>query len=184
MPHSSSSAVNLGGLPTPIVNQPASSPRIVATQAGESCPQPPHIHADVTGIPGTSQISETVRLVTSAGMLAVFAAVICCGVVAFWWFNRIDLKEEAEKNRILVKNEADRNFSMNMEISKQVRDDAKQRDDRAHETFAKMWVSLRDLSLATQEGNKTLQKATEQMTHHTDLMLIELRKIAKEKDKQ
>lgn len=151
-------AIRLGGLPTPM-HHPGEelgqgAPRVVSPIPATTSAEPPRVHADVTGVPGTGTMSELVRMILSAGLLTVFAALICAGLISLWWFGRADAKAEA-----------DRNFNFHVEIFKQIRDDGKLMRDE-----------IREMTRATQEGNQTLQKVSDSLSRQLD----ELKKLAKD----
>jgi hypothetical protein len=115
---------------------------------------------DVTGISGVGNMADGARLVSQFGLLAVFSAFILTICGGLLWFGRQDLLSSVEKTN-----------SMHLEMFKNLRDDQREERQRTDTHQSKMWMQLRELTTATQEGNRSLRNATDIMEENHKVFL-------------
>lgn len=115
---------------------------------------------DVTGISGVGNMADGARLVSQFGLLAVFSAFILTICGGLLWFGRQDLLASVEKTN-----------TMHLEMFKNLREDQREERQRTDLHQGKMWMQLRELTTATQEGNRTLKGATDIMSENHSVFL-------------
>lgn len=140
---------------------------------------------DVSGITGVGQAADTARLISQFGIPSVVLGVFIIVFLAVLWFFRVDwiAQDTARTNahERTIKTIVDANTT----LSNERREDDKERERNNRDSNSKIWQSLREVVVATQDGNKTLEKATAIMTTNHELLaqhLSELRKLNKSKE--
>lgn len=130
--------------------------------------------SDVTGITAKTSFTEGTKLVTQFGLIAVFSAFILTVCGSLLYFGRLDLLNSVKDTN-----------TIHLQMFRELREDAKEdrTDNKAHQQ--RMWQQLRDLTTATQEGNKLLTKSADILSKNSQVMeenhSVFLRMLAEQK---